>query len=324
MNKIILSVIVPVYNAEKYLHRCIDSILSQTMANFELILINDGSTDNSGEICEAYAKKDCRIIVRHKKNGGAASARNLGLDIACGEYIGFCDADDFLNHNMYEVLIDLMVQYNLPTIECTANTVSVDEKLIEIGCNNKEIIDIGAEDAIKQIYLRKGNVSLCTRVTQYSYIKELKIEEGYRVEDFYCTICLLLQTHRTTVYNYPFYQCRLNSESVTRQLGGSIYLDAIHFFDKSKKLLFDNNNFFTEQNYYIFKMYYLFIVSMKSDEHKKYFAYIKKYRKEIRKNILIIIRLNNLLIKEKIILVMSGYLWKMTILIKNIHRWLKK
>ena len=90
----VLSIIVPVYNVEKYLARCIDSILAQTFTDFELILVDDGSTDNSGEICDEYAGKDPRIIVIHKENGGVSSARNHGLDIARGEYITFVDSDD--------------------------------------------------------------------------------------------------------------------------------------------------------------------------------------------------------------------------------------
>lgn len=91
-----ISVIVPVYNTEKYLRRCIDSILAQTYTDFELLLIDDGSTDASGVICDEYAKQDSRVRVFHKPNGGVSSARNLGLDNACGEWITFCDADDYV------------------------------------------------------------------------------------------------------------------------------------------------------------------------------------------------------------------------------------
>ena len=90
----LLSVIVPVYNVEKYLSRCIDSILSQTFTDFELILVDDGSPDNCGSICDEYAKKDKRIIVIHQQNRGVSSARNKGLDIARGEYVTFVDSDD--------------------------------------------------------------------------------------------------------------------------------------------------------------------------------------------------------------------------------------
>lgn len=91
-----ISIIVPVYNVEKYLRKCIDSILNQTFKDFELILIDDGSTDESGKICDEYNLKDNRIKVIHKENGGLSSARNAGLDIAQGEYIGFVDSDDWI------------------------------------------------------------------------------------------------------------------------------------------------------------------------------------------------------------------------------------
>ena len=97
-----ISVIVPVYNAEKYLHRCIDSVLAQTYKDFELLLIDDGSKDSSGAICDEYAAKDTRVRVFHKENGGVSSARNLGLDNAQGEWITFVDSDDYIEENFLE------------------------------------------------------------------------------------------------------------------------------------------------------------------------------------------------------------------------------
>ena len=99
-----ISVIVLVYKAEKYLHRCVDSILSQTFTDFELILVNDGSPDNCGAICDEYAQKDNRVRVFHKENGGVSSARNLGLDNAKGEWITFVDSDDWLKPGCLEQL----------------------------------------------------------------------------------------------------------------------------------------------------------------------------------------------------------------------------
>ena len=100
-----ISVIVPVYNVEQYLPRCIDSILAQTFTDFELLLIDDGSTDNSGKICDEYAKKDTRIRVWHKENGGVSSARNVGLDNARGELISFIDSDDWIDKDYFEIYI---------------------------------------------------------------------------------------------------------------------------------------------------------------------------------------------------------------------------
>ena len=99
-----ISVIVPVYNTEKYLQRCIDSILLQSFTDFELLLIDDGSTDSSGTICDKYAEQDSRIRVFHKANGGASSARNIGLDNAIGEWVCFVDSDDSLTRDAVEIL----------------------------------------------------------------------------------------------------------------------------------------------------------------------------------------------------------------------------
>lgn len=101
-----ISVIVPVYNAEAYLHRCVDSILTQTYTNFEILLINDGSTDRSGAICDEYATLDSRVNVFHKTNGGVSSARNQGLDNAKGKWITFVDADDWIESNFLKILYD--------------------------------------------------------------------------------------------------------------------------------------------------------------------------------------------------------------------------
>ena len=113
-----ISVIVPVYKAEKYIESCVQSILSQTYGNFELILVEDGSPDHSGEICDALAKTDTRIRVIHKENGGAATARNAGLDAAKGEYIAFIDGDDCVHPKYLEFLLRLQRETNADFAMC--------------------------------------------------------------------------------------------------------------------------------------------------------------------------------------------------------------
>lgn len=118
MEEPLISVIVPVYNVEAYLHRCLDSIICQTYQNLEIILVDDGSPDNSGAICDEYAKKDKRIQVIHKQNGGVSSARNAGLEAASGEYIGWVDSDDWIEHDMFEYLKDLAVTSQADVAQC--------------------------------------------------------------------------------------------------------------------------------------------------------------------------------------------------------------
>ncbi|MCU5288783.1 glycosyltransferase family A protein, partial [Bacillus paranthracis] len=103
-----VSIIVPVYNAEKYVHKCIDSLLQQTYKNIEIILINDGSTDNSGKICDEYANESSKIRVIHQKNSGPSATRNVGIDVANGAYIQFVDSDDYVEPNMTEEMLKAM------------------------------------------------------------------------------------------------------------------------------------------------------------------------------------------------------------------------
>lgn len=118
----LISVIVPVYNVEKYLDECIQSIICQTYKNLEIILINDGSTDSSGEICDKRAEKDNRIKVIHKKNTGVSDCKNIGLSIAKGCYIHFCDSDDKLNNNIYETMINVAIENNVELVMCGFET----------------------------------------------------------------------------------------------------------------------------------------------------------------------------------------------------------
>ena len=116
-----ISIIVPVYNVQKYLDKCIQSIINQTYKNIEIILVNDGSTDNSGIICEKYADIDSRIIYINKQNGGLSSARNSGLDVCCGDYIGFVDSDDYIDPSMYEKMFSFMINEDCDIVECGVN-----------------------------------------------------------------------------------------------------------------------------------------------------------------------------------------------------------
>jgi glycosyltransferase involved in cell wall biosynthesis len=111
-----ISIIVPVYNAEKYISDCITSILNQTYSYFELLLIDDGSTDMSGKICDDFNYKDNRIKVIHKENGGVSSARNIGIEASSGDYIIFIDSDDSINKNMVDELVSALDKYEVETI----------------------------------------------------------------------------------------------------------------------------------------------------------------------------------------------------------------
>ena len=126
----LISVIIPVYNAAKYLPRCVKSVQAQTHKNLEIILVDDGSKDNSPQLCDAFAAQDPRVKVFHKPNGGVSSARNVGLDNARGEYIGFVDADDEVHPQMYEILLTHLTQHKAGVAACQAHRIKENQKCI--------------------------------------------------------------------------------------------------------------------------------------------------------------------------------------------------
>ena len=147
MNSSLISVIVPVYNVEIYLRRCVDSILTQSYQNLEIILIDDGSTDFSGRICDEYAQKDKRIVVVHKQNGGVSSARNFGIEKSRGEYICFIDSDDIVEPDMIEIMLQPMLRKDVDLSCCLLDVVEIDgfhRNLSKGRCgffSNEEVIE---------------------------------------------------------------------------------------------------------------------------------------------------------------------------------------
>lgn len=186
-----ISVIVPVYNVEHFLNRCIESITFQTYDNLEIILVNDGSKDTSGEICDEWKHKDKRIKVIHKENGGLSSARNAGLEIATGEYIGFVDADDYINVNMYQILLDGIESMNADIMICGYEEVDTikecsifDEKKLEnvSVMGKKEALDCIQNGIIKnyvwcRLYRKKS--------LKYNFYNTGWEDEVYTLQNFY-------------------------------------------------------------------------------------------------------------------------------------------
>lgn len=146
-----ISIIVPVYNVEKYLERCIESILSQTYKNFELIIINDGSSDKSIDICEKYKAIDSRIIFINQSNKGVSAARNVGLDIAKGDYVAFVDSDDYIENDMYEILINSIEGNNADISVCGFYELRPNNKRNELFIKKESFI-MKSEDCINKFF----------------------------------------------------------------------------------------------------------------------------------------------------------------------------
>ena len=178
----LISVIVPVYNVEKYLSGCIESIVNQTYKNLEIILVDDGSPDRCGAICDEYAKKDERIKVIHKKNGGLSSARNAGIEISNGEYIAFVDSDDYIGRDMYEVLYNNIKKYNCDISIC--NFLCVDENGKNIDSMNETMpVGDGVVDSKSVLYYKFTETKYWYWVVAWNKLYKRNIFDNIRFED---------------------------------------------------------------------------------------------------------------------------------------------
>ena len=185
MNQLtLISVVVPVYNVEKYLYRCVDSIRNQTYQNLEIILVDDGSTDNSGVLCDEIAKMDSRIKVVHKKNGGSSSARNAGIAVSTGDCLGFVDSDDWIKTDMYEYLLYLMNSQNAEVAQINIKKVSKFSMNVQ---EQKEKINVLTGEKILQHYMTvstiTGSYSVCRCLFQKKLLNGIVFREGKMHED---------------------------------------------------------------------------------------------------------------------------------------------
>ncbi len=212
MNKLI-SVIVPIYNVEPYLKRCIDSIINQTYKTIEIILVDDGSTDNSSKICDEYKNKDKRIKVIHKKNGGLSSARNRGLDIAKGKYITFIDSDDYVDNDYIEYLYNLIKKYKTKMSICIARVKYENGKIIDKE-NNKEMLLNQKETLEKMLYQNDINVSSWAKMYDRNLFKKIRFPEGKIFEDTYTTYKLVLKCNNISIGVVSKYNYMIRSNSI--------------------------------------------------------------------------------------------------------------
>lgn len=216
MDNPLISIIVPVYKVEQYLEKCIKSILAQTYTNFELILVDDGSPDSCPEICEEYAKIDNRIVVIHKENGGLSDARNAGLDIAKGAYIGFVDSDDYIAPEMYEVLLKQM-QTDQSEMAC-CNYLQVDENDIPYENQELPLRDGCIDQSGAFVFLTRygGYYGIaCNKLYRREVFDEIRYPYGRKFEDFFIIFKVLDKCQRISHVSLPMYYYVRREGSIT-------------------------------------------------------------------------------------------------------------
>ena len=228
-----ISVIVPVYNVEQYLERCVDSIINQTYKNLEIILVNDGSTDNSGQLCDELAKKDDRIRVIHKKNGGVSETRNLGIRESNGNYVTFIDSDDVVSVKMieelYSNLIDNGADLSIGNVIHNYNTNNV-----VFDNSNNDILLWNNEEALKE-FLKAKITSFypVAKLFKKNIISDLKFNVDFKLaEDAMFITEILLEKDLTVVYSFKdIYAYCHRGESATTSINSNTVFDTIKVYD---------------------------------------------------------------------------------------------
>ena len=211
----LISVVVPIYNTEKYLDACLKSIRAQTYGNLQIILVDDGSTDHSFEICQKYVDTDPRFELVRKTNGGLSSARNAGLDRARGLYIGFVDSDDYIKNTMYENLLEIITPDHIASTGVVR--VDEDETVFPDCIQGKE--EQSGEDFIRDLLLYTGDSSVCTKLFPRHAFDGLRFDEGVLNEDFKL---MILAAEKVSAIRYTKscdYYYRIRKGSITSSFG---------------------------------------------------------------------------------------------------------
>ena len=233
-----ISVIVPVYNVEQYLERCVDSIINQTYTNLEIILVNDGSTDNSGKLCDELAKKDERIRVIHKENGGLSDARNRGIDESESDLVGFIDSDDYIDSDMYEVLLKNLNDTDADLSMCALYDVY--NNTPEAQVTNKETWKLSSEQAIKMVMEAKIlSVTAVNKLYRKSLFTDLKFEVGKIAEDAFIMIKLLDKCEKIVATNEKKYYYVHRENSITTQKFSTKFLNVIEAYEQNSNIILE-------------------------------------------------------------------------------------
>ena len=212
--KELISIIVPIYKVENYITRCVDSIVNQTYTNLEIILVNDGSPDNCGKICDDYAKKDERIKVIHKQNGGLSDARNAGIEIASGKYISFIDSDDYVEYNYVEILYNSILEHQSDIAISSHKAIYENGTILEKA--TRENIILKPKEVLKRILYDEGiDLSAWGKLYKTELFKNIRYIKGRLFEDASTTYQLIDKANKISIDSKSTYNYMIRNTSIT-------------------------------------------------------------------------------------------------------------
>ena len=284
-----ISVIIPIYNVEKYLKRCIESIIKQTYSNLEIILVDDGSPDGCAKICDEYKNKDERIVVIHKKNGGLSDARNAGLKVATGEIISYIDSDDYVDLDMYEKMTKAMEEKNADIVVCGTN-IDYEDGHTKEKCE-KEEKSFNREEALIELNSFKSfDMAVWNKLYKREVVDKIEFPVGKKSEDYFVMYQYFARAKKVVIINQAKYHYFQRSNSISR--GKNVTHDYIEG-SKSQKEFFKKN--FPDLNYvgntayafsYIatYNRYIKNELKMTNEMKKEFKKEVRKYLKDINGN----------------------------------------
>ena len=239
----LISVVVPIYNVEKYLEEALNSIVNQTYKNLQIILIDDGSTDQSGVICDKYAKRDNRITVIHQKNAGAGAAKNTGLELIKGDYFSIIDSDDYIELNMYEKMIGYMESYHADVVQCLFRNVFINRRVDRnFIIKSKPIRKIRRNKFLKEYLYDWKYAIFANKIFKTSLLKNIRFPVGRKIDDEFFTYKLICNAENVVNTKEVFYNYRMRQSSVMNE-------------NADKRLILDRIDCFVERYEYVSEHY---------------------------------------------------------------------
>lgn len=263
-----IDIIIPVYNVQHYLRQCVDSVLFQTYPKINVILVDDGSPDSCGLICDDYGEKFSNVKVLHKSNGGLSDARNKGLEIASSDYIMFLDSDDWIESTMVENMIDFIVSENLDFVACSS-VLEFDNKTVAPSVSTNLILN--QEDATKMVLNRKMNVSAWGKIYKRKLFKNTRYPYGCLHEDIPVIFEIISQSYRIGYIGTPYHHYRQQGGSISRSKYSKKNYDLYRFVREAASIVKKYPQLKKDyEGFYFFFIKSLLVLFADNDTKKRY------------------------------------------------------
>lgn len=316
----LISIIIPAYNIENYIAKCLDSLINQTYKNLEIIVVNDGSSDNTGKIIDAYSSKYENIKAIHKKNAGVSAARNSGIEIANGDYIGFVDGDDTVDEEMFEVLINNAIKYDADISHCGYKMVFPSR--IDYYYNTGILVEQDSELGLKDLLVgSRVEPGLWNKIYKKELFKDIKIDESIKInEDLLVNYYLFKEAKKSIFYDKCFYNYTLRKGSAaTSKVNINKIIDPV----KVRKEILEDLEKDSDLYNIAYEKYVMSLVgicrNVQIRKNKEYKFYIDDAKKCLRYEINNIIKNKAMSKKTKLMVIGNLYFSRIFYIIDDIH-----